>query len=141
MTIRLSSVPVLACFLTAMVAFLCPNHLQAQSSENPGHTLPADCLTIEVRSFYPGQSGSEMYWLTNKCGTSLNISFATQGMIVQGLGLEAGEGHFTGYIGHVPGKYKVWYCAYPAYPSDANGNLLNGPTVYEDFDTGKVFCK
>lgn len=140
MRIRLSPVSVFACFVAA-TASLFPMHMRAQSGGNPAHSLPADCLSVEVRSFYPGQSGSEMYWLTNNCGVSLNISFATQGLTVQGLSLGVGEGHFTGYIGHVPGKYKVWYCAAPAYPSDSSGNLLNGASVYDDYDTNELNCK
>jgi hypothetical protein len=125
----------------AAIAAICPAHMRAQSSTNPGHNLPDGCLTIEVRSFYPGQAGSQMYWLTNNCGARLNVSFATQGMTVQSLNLATSEGHFTGYMGRVPGKYKVWYCAAPSYPSDAGGNLLNGSAVYDNYDTGNVYCK
>jgi len=126
-------------FAYAMVGFmlLSPsgNALPAQT----GHpeALQNDCVNIEVRQFYPGQTGSEMYYLTNNCGMDINLDFATQGMPTQLVRLQAGMGKFAGWSGHIPAPYKFWYCPQPQFPGDPDNNPQDGPT----YDASRVVCR
>lgn len=120
-------------FMTIAIA---PGAGRAQSNGLP-QAMQDNCVNVEVRQFYPGQAGSEMYYVTNNCGKNINIDFATQGMPTQFVGLQSGEGQFTGWSGKVPAPYKYWYCPQPYFPSDPDNNPLNGPT----YDAQRVVCR
>lgn len=133
----------LLCFAGATAILIEVALVPTQGSASPtslvqdSEALTNDCVNVEVRQFYPGQAGSEMYYVTNNCGTSINLDFATKGMPSQLSQLSPDMGQFTGWSGHVPSPYKFWYCPAPQFPSDPQNNPLNGPT----YEADHVVCR
>jgi hypothetical protein len=103
----------------------------------PASAQQNDCVSVDVRPFYPGQAGTEMFWLTNNCGQAQNIDFATKGVGTQLVQLASGQGGFTGFMGQTNKPYKLWYCPQPSFPSDPNNEPLNGPT----YEAQTVVCR
>jgi hypothetical protein len=123
--------------LAAAAVLPAPPSATALAPLQQAEALQSDCVSVQVRPFYPGQRGSEMYYVTDSCGQDINLDFATEGMPSQLVQLSNGMGRFTGWSGHVPGNYKFWFCAAPQFPSDPNNNPQDGPT----YDATHVVCR
>lgn len=89
--------------------------------------LPPNCLLVSVKLFYPDQPDSGMYYGVNNCGLSINVDIAMSSGYAGAQSFQAGGAGFLGASANM-GAYKVWYCAYPYWPSDPNNHPENGPT-------------
>lgn len=88
-----------------------------------------NCISAQVKQFYPGQSGSETLYMTNHCNYGVNVDLAVnQGGIVFLVQLNPGMERPTGDMGNLlSSSYQFWYCPMPEFPSDPNNNPLDGP--------------
>lgn len=92
--------------------FLAPTHAAAQSS----------CINVTFNQNSPGYG----YILTNNCGTSEQVVFATPTGTFGVMYLSAGENQEVGTRNNQP--YKVWNCPSGA-PYDPNG-----PITYNSYN-------
>ncbi|HLZ13233.1 MAG TPA: hypothetical protein VKP58_11660 [Candidatus Acidoferrum sp.] len=100
--------------------------------------LPPNCLRVSVKLFYDSQPDSGMYYGVNNCGVQITVDIAMASGYAGATRLLPGAGDFLGASANM-GSYKVWYCAYPYWPSDPHNHPENGPLYSADLNA--VVCQ
>jgi len=114
----------LVVMLVAVVSVMIVPVASAQHVPNENN-----CISTEVKQFYPGQRGSETLYMTNNCHYNVNVDLAVDqdgtAFLVQ---LNAGMTRPTGDMGEMlSSNYQFWYCPMPEFPSDPNNNPMDSP--------------